>query len=489
MKLAAFLKALRLQNRKLDENLITLAYQFADQVHLGQIRYDGQAYLTHPLEVALILSSWGVDQDTIVAGILHDTLDHGQADLQVLNSKFNPQIVKLVEGVTRVGQVQLRGSRSQYFVENLRKMFISMAKDIRVVLIRLADRLHNMRTLDAVPISKQRRIALETINIYAPLAERLGMGLLKGELEDLSFPYAYPKTYLRVSRLTKRVMTKVDRVYEELLKSISSILKEHHLEAKVEIRKKRLFSLFHKLKRPEIKGNLSRIHDLVAARIITTNLTDCYAVLGLVHQHWQPVPGSTISDFIQMPKPNGYQSLHTKVIGSSNFTFEIQIRDEKMHHQAEYGAASHALYSQAKQSGATDEQLEKGISSQSKQKMKWIEELAKWQSQVADDATFLDHLKLDALSKRIYVFSPKGDVYDLPENATPVDFAFAVHSELPFFLSQVLVNGKLVPLSHLLKSRDVVEVIKSKQKRALNRDWLKFTKTAKARLHLKALMN
>jgi guanosine-3',5'-bis(diphosphate) 3'-pyrophosphohydrolase len=466
--------------QKTDKARLKRVYDFVDKKHFGQVRQTGDPYITHPLFVAHALASWGLDQASIEAALLHELPEVGISILQI-EETFGKEVSLLVDGVNRVGQVRLRGSRNVEFLENLRKMFVAMAQDIRVVLIRLADRWHNCLTLDGVPLSKQKRIALETLEVYAPLAERLGMGKLKGELEDLVFPYIYPEEYKWVMEIAKPHFKHSEENVTEVINRIRQQLGKHGVKARTEGRPKRKYSLYRKLMRPEINGDIKEIHDLMAIRIITPDTASCYATLGVIHQYWKPVPYLGISDFIAQPKPNGYQSIHTKVFDNKGNIVEIQIRSEAMHLQAELGAAAHFAYSEAKHSGISDAKLEKGIAFKVTDKMAWVNQLAGWQQQIQGEKESLSEFKLDALSHHIYVFSPKGDVYDLPENATPVDYAFNVHSGLGFYIQSVKVNGKIAPIDSKLKSGDLIEIVKTKSAKPPNRNWLRFVKTHKAK--------
>jgi len=475
------LDAIKQNQIKVDEKHLKEVYDFATLAHAGQVRQTGDAYISHPLAVAEILVSWKQPQPVLEAALLHDVAEDTNHTLEEITSLFGDETAFLVDGVTKIGRVKLRGSTDTIFVENLRKMFVAMARDIRVILIRLADRFHNMQTLEAVPLSKQLRIAKETLEVYAPLAERLGMGQLKGELEDLAFPYIFPAEHQWLIEIAKPHTVRAQKVTESAIRLIKERLSAAGLTVGIHGRPKRKYSLFKKLKRPEIDGDLTKIHDLIALRLITDNKMECYAALGIVHDLWQPVPYVGISDFIAQPKPNGYQSIHTKVFDHRGHIIEIQIRTREMHEQAEYGAAAHTYYSAAKEAGASDEKLEKGIVFAVEKKIDWIKELANWQKEVESNEDYVNSLRLDALSERIYVFSPHGDVYDLPKEATPVDFAFAVHTDLGRHIQGAKVNQKIVPLSYQLKSGDLVEIIKSKEKHIPNRDWLPFVKTSKAR--------
>ena len=477
------------QSIPIDQEHLKQVYHFAEEAHAGQKRFSGEPFFQHPLHTANIIASWGMDQASIETALLHDVVEDTPLTIRDVEKKFSKQIAFLVNGVTNVGRVKLRNSLDQEFTENLRKMFVAMSKDIRVVLVRLADRYHNMLTLNALPKNKQKRIALETLEIYAPLAERLGMGEIKGELEDLAFMYAYPKEYRRVTRLAEEHFNKAKRTTNKVILQINKLLKKNHISARVDGRPKKKYSLYSKLQRSNVNGDISKIHDLIAIRIITDTKSNCYKALGLVHDYFKPVPHLGISDFIAQPKPNGYQSIHTKVFNHEGQIIEIQIRTQDMHEQAEFGAAHHSFYAEAKAKGATEEALEEGTAFKISQKMNWVQQLADWQKQTQSSEEFVTNLKLDALSHRIYVFSPLGDVYDLPAEATPVDFAFAVHSDLGLHLQGTKVNQKMVSLDHPLQSGDIVEIIKRKRKRRPSRDWLKFVKSNKAKAEIKRSLN
>jgi GTP diphosphokinase / guanosine-3',5'-bis(diphosphate) 3'-diphosphatase len=461
------------------------AYQFAKKAHQGQKRYSGDAFITHPLCVANTIASWGLGETSIKAALLHDVLEDTPVTYSQLQKNFGHKVAFLVQGVTKTGQVKLRNSQDHIFVENLKKMFVSMAKDIRVVLIRLADRHHNMLTLGAVPKSKQKRIALETLEVYAPLAERLGMGQVKGELEDLAFFFTHPKSYQKVDKLFKSQVKQTSAHIDQVIKQLTQFFKKNKIKVEVHGRFKNKYSLYHKLKRPSINYDINSIYDLVAIRVITSNLEDCYLCLGHIHQLFKPVPHLGLSDFISQPKPNGYQSIHTKVFDQHGGVIEVQIRSIAMHQQAEFGAAAHHVYSQVKFSGVDTSQLSTKVKFKLNKKTAWIHQLTQWQKQVTDTKEFKKHLSLDTLSHRIYVFSPLGDVFDLPEEATPVDFAFAVHSDMGLRIQRAKVNQKLVSLDHPLQSGDIVEIEKTKKPRMPNRHWLQFVKSSQAKSHIK----
>ena len=477
------------QSIPINQEHLKQVYHFAEEAHAGQKRFSGEPFFQHSLHAANIIASWGMDQVSIETALLHDVVEDTPLTIKDLEKKFGKQLAFLVNGVTNVGKVKLRNSLNQEFTENLRKMFVAMSKDIRVVLVRLADRYHNMLTLDALPKNKQKRIALETLEIYAPLAERLGMGEIKGELEDLAFKYAYPKEYRQVTRLAEEHFSKAKKTTDKVILQINKLLKKNRISAQVHGRPKKKYSLYCKLKRPSIEGDISKIVDLVAVRIITDTKLNCYKALGLVHDHFKPVPHLGISDFIAQPKPNGYQSIHTTIFNKEGQIIEVQIRTQDMHEQAEFGTAHHSFYAEAKARGASEKSLKEGTAFKVTQKMKWVQQLAEWQKQTESSEEFVTNLKLDALSHRIYVFSPLGDVYDLPAEATPVDFAFAIHSDLGFHLQGAKVNQKMVSLGHSLQSGDIVEIIKSKRERQPSRDWLKFVKSNKAKAEIKKSLN
>jgi len=468
-----------------DGDRLTQIFTFAKEKHTGQIRQTGDSLFTHPVSIAFSLACWGLDQTTVEAALLHEVPEMSGVTIDEIASLFGEECARLVDGVIRVGQVKLRGSQNEEFLENLRKMFVAMAQDVRVVIIRLADRLHNITTLEAVPLSKQKRIALETLEIYAPLADRLGMGKLKGDLEDLAFPFVYPDEYTWVSTIAKPHFKHSEDNIVEVLHRIRQQLAKNKVNARTESRLKRKYSLFRKLLRPEINRDISQIHDLMAIRIITKDTASCYSTLGIIHEYWKPVPFLGISDFISQPKPNGYQSIHTKVFDNRGNIVEIQIRSEEMHSHAEFGAAAHFAYAHAKHQGATDEKLEKGTAFSITQKMAWVKQLAGWQQQIVGVKESLSDFRLDALSHHIYVFSPKGDVYDLPENSTPVDYAFNVHSNLGFYIQSAKINGKMASIDSKLKSGDLVEIIKTKSQKTPNRNWLRFVKTHKAKTEIR----
>jgi GTP pyrophosphokinase len=381
--------------------------------------------------------------------------------------------------VTKISRIKLRGSSEEEYVENLRRMLLAMAKDLRVILVKLADRLHNMQTLEFLPKEKQSKNAKETLEVYAPLAERLGMGEMKGQLEDLAFPYVFPQDYQWIVNYSKPHYKKTEDFLKKATRVIYKELAEEGIRAKVTSRPKHLYSLWRKLLRPEINKDIARVYDLVAMRILVESIRDCYGALGILHSLWKPVPNQGISDFIAQPKPNGYRSLHTKVFSLNQRILEVQIRTFEMHEEAENGIAAHWYYSSAKSKGVSGEKLEKGIFAPD-DKLSWVKQLVSWQKEVVDSQEFMEALKFDALAHRIFVFSPQGDVYDLPEKATPVDFAYAVHSGLGNEVKGARVDGKMVTLDFKLKSGDMVEIIKKEGGKPSGK-WLRFVVTSQAR--------
>lgn len=465
-----------------DVDLFAEAYEFARAAHEGQLRKSGEEYIQHPLAVASYLaSSLRMDMNTVVAGMLHDVPENTSRTLEDIKKIFGEEIAFMVFGITKLGQIKLRNQKDQTYIETLRKMFLAMAADIRIVLVKLADRRNNMQTLEHLPPDKQLRIARETLEVYAPIADRLGMGELKGELEDLSFPYVYPKDYAWLKELIKgryeRMQAYVARVREMIVKDFE--------EAKIKYldisgRTKHLYSLYQKLLRPKYDKDISKIYDLVALRIITKSLEDCYAALGALHAKYRPLPGR-IKDYIAFPKPNGYRSLHTTVIGPEGQVLEIQIRTLEMHQEAEYGIAAHWAYSEKGKPKT-------GVRVKHEQ-FEWVNQLRDWQKEQGGNAKeFMESLKIDFFKNRIFALTPKGDVKDLPEGATSLDFAFAVHTDLGLQAQGAKVNGKMARLSEELHNGDVIEILKGKEPK-VSRDWLRFVKTSNARSKIRAFLN
>jgi len=451
--------------------MVELAFMFAREAHEGQPRKSGEPYIYHPLGVAQILAEMQLDSKIIIAGLLHDVPEDTSRTLEDIKLTFGDDVALMVEGVTKLGSIKYRGI--ERYIENLRKMFLAMANDLRVILIKFADRLFNLRTLYALPKAKQERIAAEVLEIYAPIATRLGMYEMKGLLETEAFKYINPKEYNWVKQIEERELSTAQPVLDETVKEIEKFLKEEGIPfEQISGRRKQIYSLYKKLLRHE--RNISHIHDFLAVRVIVDSIPQCYQVLGLIHSKYTPVKGR-FKDFISQPKPNGYQSLHTTVFtrGEKPMQIEIQIRTVAMNQEAEYGIAAHWFYK------------EKGSKSIEKN-LKWINELTKWKQEFIENQKVLENLKLDVFHGRIFVFTPKGDVIELPEDSTIIDFAYAVHTELGNQCVGAYVNTVIAPLDTKLNSGDLVEIIRDKKRTAPNADWLKFAKTSMAKNKIKS---
>lgn len=453
-----------------DIEIINRAYEFASKAHQGQFRDSGEEYIQHPLAVARILADLELDVTTIAAGLLHDTIEDTQVTLEEINATFGPEIAGLVDGVTKLSRLDFKTKQEQQ-VENLRKMFVAMAKDIRVIMIKLADRLHNMRTLKHLPPERQRKISTETLEIYAPLAHRLGMWTIKWELEDLAFRYLEPEEYYKLVELVAAKRREREGYIQRVQAELAARLAEYGIKAEVAGRPKHLYSIYRKMK--DQGKAFSEIYDLLAIRVIVQTVKECYEVLGIVHTLWKPIHGR-FKDYIAMPKSNMYQSLHTTVIGPNGEPLEIQIRTEEMHRTAEYGIAAHWRYKE----GTTS-------SSDFEEKISWLRQILEWQKDLKDVDEFMETLKIDLFADEVYVFTPKGDVKNLVAGSTPVDFAYAVHTDIGTHCVGAKVNGRIVPLDWKLKNGDIVEILTSKTGTP-SRDWLKFVKTSKAKSKIRA---
>jgi len=465
-----------------DLDLIKKTYQVAEKAHQGQKRLSGDPVISHCLATANFLADWKLDSASIAAGLLHDVVEDTPVTIKAIEKKLGKDVSRLVDGLTRVGKIKLRGSDSEGFIENLRKMFLAMSRDLRVVIIKLADRYHNMLTLEFLPPDKQKGIAKETLEIYAPLAERLGMGEIKGQLEDLAFPYVYPKDYRWVKKYSVPYYQKAKKRIKKIKRQILTGLAREGLRVKVGGRTKHLYSLWRKLLRPEIDRNIEEVHDLMALRILTQDVKGCYVALGVVHKLFQPVPYLGVRDWIAQPKPNGYQSIHTNVFLGDGQIIEIQVRTEEMHKEAEYGVAAHWYLAQLKlKNKLSSYDIDKGQFFSPVEKMAWVRQLAAWQKEIVDSKDFINSVRFDALHHRIFVFSPKGDAFDLPEGATPIDFAYAVHTDLGRQAAGAKVNGKMVALNYQLKNGEVVEILIDKKKKKPSGDWLDFVVTRLAK--------
>jgi GTP diphosphokinase / guanosine-3',5'-bis(diphosphate) 3'-diphosphatase len=468
---------IRRSSPKVDVREVVRAYQYADLMHEGQQRKSGEAYITHPVAVASELAALGLDTATLVAALLHDVVEDTEAGLTDIREGFGEEVVHLVDGVTKLDRLEVE-SKQQQQAETLRKMILAMAKDIRVLVIKLADRLHNMETIGHMPRDKQKRIAQETLDIYSPLAHRLGMQQMKLQLEDLGFKTLHPKRYEEIVAMVEERNPEREAYVEQVMASIRDQLRELKIRGEVTGRPKHYFSIYEKM---VLRGKeFDEIHDLIGVRVIVSSVRDCYAVLGQIHATWRPVPGR-FKDYIAMPKVNLYQSLHTAVIGPEGRPLEIQIRTRAMHQTAEFGVAAHWKYKDAHRSGdgvdATDE-------------LPWIEQLLEWQQEVEEPGDYLESLKIDLYQDEVFVFTPKGEVMGLPANATPIDFAYAVHTEVGHRCIGARVNGRLVPLEHELVNGDTIEILTSKAEEAgPSRDWLQIATSTRAKSKIRAYFN
>ncbi len=479
-----FLEELKKINPELDFDSITKAYSFAQENYQGLVRLSGQTYLEHCLEIALDLAKMKLDSASIAAAILHETLERAKLNKDELRKNFGQEITFLVEGVTNVGKIEHQ--KTERSLENLRKLFLTMAQDIRVVLIKLVNRLHGLKTLHVFPLEKQKRIALETLEVYAPLAYRLGMGELKGQLEDLAFAMAYPQEYQKLINQVKDKYIQGKEYLQKIIPLIKKILAREGIKViEVHARAKHYYSLYKKLQRYDMDWH--KIYDLVALRIIVPDIESCYTALGIIHKKWKPLIGR-IKDYIAIPKPNGYQSLHTTVFCQGGKITEFQIRSSEMHKEAERGIAAHWHYSEEKglRGYIKKRILGKKPAQELKKELTWVKQLQGWQKEkFSSPQEFIDSLKIDFLKDRIFVFTPKGDIIDLPEGATPIDFAYQIHSDIGHQCSGAKIDGKLSSLSQTLQNGQVVEIIIQKNKKP-NRDWLKFAKTNEAKNKIKA---
>lgn len=481
------LKGLKVQKTPQREALIRSAYEFSEAAHRGQKRKSGEDYIQHALHTALNIAKMGMGSKTISAGLLHDVPEDTTSTLADVEKKFGQEIAFMVDGVTKLGKIKLRGTKEEMYLENLRKMFLAMASDIRVVIIKLADRLHNMETLSALPEEKQKRIALETMEVFAPIANRLGIGEVKGNLEDLSFKYLDRENYDYVRKVQEEAYSQrkkyLDMAVVELTKELN---KEGIKVVNIFGRTKHPYRLFQKLKKHDM--DINKIYDLVGIRIIVPDISDCYETLGVVHKKYRPLVGR-IKDYISLPKPNGYQSIHTTIFGPEGKILEVQIRTKQMDDEAEFGIAAHWIYS---------EQQKKSLKTfffgnRPPQKIKipeeelsWVRQLREWQSELGkDDTEFMEGLKIEFFKNHIFAFTPMGDVVDLPEDATTIDFAYKVHSEVGNRATGAKVDGKMVPLDYKIRNGQVVEIITSKEHKNPSRDWLKFVRTSLAKSQIK----
>jgi len=471
-KFRELMKTMRANRPGDDLAIIRKAYDYSQKNHAGKSRASGEPYLVHPLEVALVLAEMKMDPVAVAAGLLHDSVEDTSVTIVDIRKEFGEQVAHIVEGVTKISAIDF-ATREEQQAENLRKMMLAMVDDIRVVLIKLADRLHNMRTLEHLEPERQQKIARETLDIYAPIAHRLGMGKIRGELEDLGFRYVDPISYQQVHDAVEARRKAGEAFLAKVETVVKDKLKEAGITARVESRIKRLYSIHKKLVRQRI--SVDQVYDLTAMRVITNSLQDCYAVLGIIHNVWRPVPGR-IKDFIAMPRPNFYQSLHTSVITDDGTPFEVQIRTEEMHKMAEEGIAAHWKYKDGP------------VSAQDEQRLAWLRQVVEWQRDVSDPNEFLSTLKIDLYPEEVYTFTPKGKVVVLPRDSSPIDFAYSVHTEVGHSCTGAKVNGRMVPLRHKLHSGDIVEIITQPGHKP-SRDWLSVAKSSRARNKIKHWLN
>lgn len=452
-------------NKSANLELIQHAYVYAATAHAGQTRLSGEPYLSHPLAVASTLAEMGFDEPTVAAGLLHDTVEDTKATIEEIDENFGEEVADIVDGVTKISMIPFE-NKEEAQAENIRKMILAMSHDMRVLMVKLADRLHNMQTLDFQKAHKQRRIAQETMDIYAPLANRLGLNVLKRRLEDLSFKYLRPDIYNQIDHWLDTHQVVEKHIIDKVVDLIRDLLASNSIDGQVYGRIKHKYSIYKKMQSQSL--TLDEMHDIMAFRVLVKDIKDCYAVLGLVHSQWKPVYGR-FKDYISMPKANGYQSLHTTVIGPEGERIEIQIRTEEMHRQAEHGVAAHWLYK------------EKGrVNSKDLEQFSWLREIFERQGEEADSREFMHSLKMDLFKDEVYVYTPAGDVKELPEGATPLDFAFHIHTKVGQHCAGAKINGRLMPLGTELKNGDIVEIV-TDPARNPNRDWLKLVKTARAR--------
>jgi guanosine-3',5'-bis(diphosphate) 3'-pyrophosphohydrolase len=465
MNFEVLLSKIKSYNPTADSTLIRDAYHFAESAHTEQYRVSGDPYIEHPLGVASILAELELDVITIVGGLLHDVVEDTQITLEEIEARFGKRVALIVNGVTKLSRIEYKSKEEQQ-VENLRKMFFAMAEDIRVILIKLADRLHNMRTLRYLPAERQKEIAAETLDVFAPLAHRLGISRIKAELEDTALRYLEPEKYYELVDKVAKKRVERDNYIKDAIELLQVKLEEVGLECEIQGRAKHFYSIYKKMQ--EQQKDFSEIYDLIAIRVIVNTVKDCYGALGIIHTLWKPIPGR-FKDYIAMPKINMYQSLHTTVMGPEGEPLEIQIRTWEMHRTAEYGIAAHWRYKEDSGDKEFDE------------KLFWLRQLLEWQHELQDAREFMETLKLDLFTDEVFVFTPKGEVIDLPAGSVPIDFAYRIHTDVGNRCIGAKVNGRIVPLDYQLCNGDIVEVLTNRQSGGPSRDWLKLVKTPQAK--------
>jgi GTP diphosphokinase / guanosine-3',5'-bis(diphosphate) 3'-diphosphatase len=456
-----------------DTDLIRQAYVYSAMVHKEQLRKSGEPYLIHPLEVASIICDMKLDSKSIVVGLLHDVVEDSSTSVDQIEKYFGKEVAHIVDGVTKISRAEFRSKEEQQ-AESFRKMILAMVDDLRVILVKLADRLHNMRTLQYLPPEKQMAIARETLEIYAPIAYRLGMGKVKSELQDLALTYIDPESYqnlkIRVDTKRKQVESSIEDIQDILKRK----LRENGFAPDISYRIKSIYSIYDKMRRQHV--DLDKVYDFTAFRILTDSLKDCYGILGIIHQMWRPIPGR-FKDFISLPKPNLYQSLHTTVVSEKGMPFEVQIRTEEMHRLAEEGIAAHWKYKEGKVVGGKDEDA-----------LRWLRHLLEWHKEVSDNRDFMNAVRVELYPEEVYAFTPKGDIKEFPRGATPLDFAYSIHTDIGHRCVGARVNGKLVTLNYKLKNGDIVEIL-TQQNHTPSRDWLATVKSSRARNKIKQWLN
>lgn len=453
-------------NKKSDEGKIKKAFEFSDRYHKGQLRKSGEPYIIHPLQTALILTTLHSDDDTICAGLLHDVVEDTECTKEIIEKEFGESVSELVEGVTKLGKIQYTDKQENQ-VENYRKLFMAMAKDIRVIMIKLSDRLHNMRTLKFVNENKRLRIARETLEIYAPLANRLGIYSIKWELEDLCFRYIYPDEFKELSEQISQKREERVKFIEQIKNELEEHIKDANIEAEIKGRPKHFYSIFRKMKKDN--KTIDQIYDLFALRVLVTSVKDCYAVLGIVHELYKPMPGR-FKDYIAMPKANMYQSLHNTLLGKEGVPFEIQIRTYDMNRVAEYGVAAHWAYKEGKSTLDTNDA-----------KLGWIKQSLEWQNDTQNEEEYINRLKIDLYEDQVFVFTPLGQIKNLPQGSNAIDFAYAIHEQIGHKMTGAKINNKIAPISQILKNGDIVEILTSEGQKGPSMDWLKIVKSNQAK--------
>jgi GTP pyrophosphokinase len=482
------LKSLKVPLTSQREALIRSAYAFSLLAHNGQKRKSGEDYIQHTLHTALNIAKMGMRSKTISAGLLHDVPEDTTYTIEDVEKKFGPEIAFMVDGVTKLGKIKLRGTKEEYYLENLRKMFLAMASDIRVVIIKLADRLHNMQTLDFLPPDKQHRIALETMEVFAPIANRLGIGEVKGNLEDLAFKYLDLENFDYVRKIQDEQYSQRKQYLDTAVIDLKKELLSQGIKT-IDIfgRTKHPYRLFQKLKKHDM--DINKIYDLVGIRIIVPDISSCYETLGIVHKKYRPMVGR-IKDYISLPKPNGYQSIHTTVFGYEGKFMEVQIRTKQMDDEAEFGIAAHWLYSEQQKRSLRNLIFGRKIKVPAKE-LSWVKQLREWQNELGtDNAEFVEGLKIEFFKNHIFAFTPMGNIIELPEDATPIDFAYKVHSEIGNRATGVKIDGRIATLDCKIKNAQVIEIMTSKEHKKPSQDWLRFVRTSLAKSQIKkALRN